>query len=104
LGLPFALCLDIPALEEDPFRPAGQLYTVLAATGRELHWDEQVTARMPTPDDAQALRIPNGIPLLVTRRITRDQQRHALILEDTRRTAEDTALGYELKPSPLENG
>lgn len=94
--VPFAVAADVPALEDDPFRAPGDLYTVLAAAGRALDWTENVTARMPSPDDSASLRIPPGTPMLVTRRLTRDGTGRALALEETRLSAEDAQLSYRL--------
>lgn len=107
LYVPFAVAVDVPALEEDPFRTPGELYTALAAAGHKLHWTETVRARMPSPDDANTLRIPAGTPLLLTRRTTHDTTAGAtpsrdgrpLALEETRLSAEDAQLSYALAAS-----
>lgn len=96
--VPFAVAADVPALEEDPFRAPGDLYNALTAAGHDLSWTETVRARMPSPDDAAALRIPTGTPLLLIRRTTRDTTGRVLALEETRASAEDTQLGYGLTP------
>ena len=111
LYVPFAVAVDVPALEDDPFRTPGDLYTVLAAAGHKLHWTETVRARMPSPDDANTLRIPTGTPLLLTRRTTHDATPGALAaapgrdgrplaLEETHLSAEDAQLSYALAAAP----
>lgn len=98
--VPFAVAADVPALETDPFRAPGDLYSALAAAGYELAWTETVRARMPSPDDSAALRIPAGTPLLLTRRTTRDATGRILAVEDTRVSAEDAQLAYTITPDP----
>lgn len=97
--VPFAVAVDVPALETDPFRAPGDLYGVLTAAGHDLAWTETVRARMPSPDDAATLRIPGGTPMLITRRTTRDANGRILALEETRVSAEDTQLSYGLSPA-----
>jgi GntR family transcriptional regulator len=92
--VPFAVAVDVPALEADPFRAPGDLYGALTRAGHELAWTETVRARMPSPDDAAALRIPGGTPMLITRRTTRDTTGRILAMEETRVSAEDTQLTY----------
>jgi len=95
--VPFAVAVDVPALEADPFRAPGELYRELTAAGHELEpWTETVRARMPSPDDAAALRIPGGTPMLLTRRTTRDNTGRILAMEEVRISAEDTQLAYTI--------
>ena len=100
--VPFAVAADVPALEDDPFRTGGDLYGVLAASltaGHALAWTETVRARMPSPDDSTALRIPTGTPLLTVRRATRDDATgRVLAIEETRMSADDAQLAYTLTP------
>jgi GntR family transcriptional regulator len=96
LYVPVAVAADVPALEADPFRTPADLYTVLAQAGHEPAWTETVRARMPSPDDAGALRIPAGTPMLVTRRATTGRHGRILALEETRLSAEDTQLAYRI--------
>lgn len=71
LYLPFAVCAEIPDLEANPFPAPGQLYSTLVWAGHTLTFTEYVRARIPTPDDTAALRIPDATPMLVIRRVTR---------------------------------
>lgn len=96
--VPFSVAVDVPALEEDPFLAGGDLYGVLAAAGHVLDWTETVRARMPSPDDTAALRIPTGTPMLTTRRTTRDGTGRVLAVEETRISADDAQLAYTLTP------
>jgi GntR family transcriptional regulator len=100
LYLPFALCAEVPELEADPFRTPSAVYTLLAAAGHELNWTEYVRARMPAPDDATTLHIPDSTPMLITRRTTSTTTGRALALEETRLSADDTQLAYPLQLVP----
>lgn len=110
LYLPVATCLDVPDLAENPYRTPGDLYTVLTAAGHNLTWVEQVRAKLPTPDDAATLHIPDATPMLITRRVTiarvpetagTGETGRVLALEETRLSAEDTQLAYAIAPQPL---
>jgi GntR family transcriptional regulator len=94
LCLPFPTALDTP-LEADPFRPPAAIYAALADAGHELHWRDHTVARMPTPDDAAALDIGEGVPLLIYRRLTLDADGQVLALEETRLPADRTRIGYD---------
>lgn len=96
LYLPLAICVEVPALETDPFRAPDELYTVLGAHYGELHWTEHVRTRMPTPNEVTTLRTPNNAPVLVTHRITHTTTGRPLALEETRLSGEDTQLTYTL--------
>jgi GntR family transcriptional regulator len=96
LYVPVAVCVDIPALTEDPFRAPGDLYTLLAAHHGELTWTEHVRAAMPTPEDTHALRLPDATPLLVTHRTTHTPSGQPLALEVTHLSADGAQLAYTL--------
>lgn len=95
--VPFSTALEIPALEEDPFVPAAQVYKAARDAGLPPDFSDYITARNPTPDDARTLRIPDGIPMLVTRRLATHNGR-PLIMQETHRSAENTQLHY--RPAP----
>lgn len=84
--VPFATA-DGTALEQDPHQAPAGIYTALAAAGHVLSWQEQTAARMPTPDEAAALGLGEGVPLLVIRRVTRSADR-PLLFEETRAGAD----------------
>jgi len=91
LYLPFDTCHDIPALTDDPFRHPAELYPILAQAGHTLSWEEYVRASAPTPDDTNTLHIPDGAPMLLIRRYTRDSHdATTLAMEETRLPAHDT--------------
>lgn len=96
--LPFSTAVEIPALEENPFVSAGQVYQATRAAGIEPEFNDYITARNPTPDDTATLRIPDGTPMLVTRRVASHNGR-PLVMQETHRSAEDTQLHYQ--PTPL---
>jgi GntR family transcriptional regulator len=97
LYLPFTTAAEIPALTRDPFRTPAELYKTLEKAGHALSWTEGVRARMPSPVDATALRMPDATPLLTARRTTTDARTgRPLALEETRVSAEDTQLLYTL--------
>lgn len=99
LYLPVATCAEVPALAEEPFRAAEEVYGLLAEAGHELRWVEHVRATIPTPDDTTTLAIPAGVAVLLTRRVTTDTGRRPLAMEETRRSAEDTQLSYPQYPT-----
>jgi GntR family transcriptional regulator len=103
LYLPVAVCVDIPALTEDPFRDPGDLYTLLAAHHGQLTWTEHVRAAMPTPEDTHALRLPDATPLLVTHRTTHTPNGRPLALEVTHLSADGAQLAYTLTPSTTDS-
>jgi GntR family transcriptional regulator len=90
--VPFRTVDQVPSLEADPFLPLADLYRAITAAGHELHWRDAITATMPTPDDAVAMNIPDGVPLLVHTRTTCDENGQALVLEETRLPADRTVL------------
>jgi GntR family transcriptional regulator len=70
LSVPFSVATDTP-WADDPQLPApGQVYAHFDAHGR-LHWEEYVRARMPLPDEADALRATAGTPVLHITRIAK---------------------------------
>lgn len=98
-SLPVAVCAEVPALVEDPFRAPNEVYTLLAGAGWDLRWVEHVRAVVPTPDDTTTLALPTGAPVLVTRRVTTTSNGRPVALEETRRSATDTQLSYPQHPT-----
>lgn len=93
------------SVDPDAHLTPGQVYTALARAGHPLAWTEHVRARMPAPDDATALRIPDGTPMLLTRRTTTDTtDGTALMIEETRVSADDAQLAYHLDATPSDTG
>jgi DNA-binding GntR family transcriptional regulator len=56
--------------------------------GHQLHWRETITARMPTPAEAESLRLPLATPILRVLRTTTNQAGVPLEVNDTRMSAE----------------
>ncbi|MFD9081661.1 GntR family transcriptional regulator [Streptomyces erythrochromogenes] len=70
--------------------------------GRPLQWREEISARMPTPEEAEALVMPStGVPLLRALRVTffpskgKKAERIAEV-QDIRMSSEIFAVGYPL--------
>jgi GntR family transcriptional regulator len=89
--VPFATAEAVPALQDDPFRTAADLYNVLSAAGYALSWTDTITATMPTPDDAATLNIPEGVPLLIHGRLTIESS-GSFALEETRLSADQASI------------
>lgn len=61
--IPWELAKGTPMVEENP--GPGGVYARIEEAGRRLdHFDEEITARMPTPEEAKALRLAAGTPVL----------------------------------------
>ncbi|MFF4524190.1 GntR family transcriptional regulator [Streptomyces bluensis] len=93
--VPFSVLLDTKYETEAP-PPAPFLYTALAELGHELHFTEYLRTRMPLPDQAQALRLPDGVPVLHIVRVTLDQSGKPLALEQFHVPGDDLELSYPL--------
>ncbi len=85
----------VPQLEYDDADPA-RAYAWLERAGLRLRQQDTVTARMPRPDEARALRLGPGLPLLVIRRVTLDERDRVLDVTDMRLAAEANELVYEV--------
>ncbi|MGW8768371.1 GntR family transcriptional regulator [Streptomyces sp. NPDC055815] len=90
---------ELPALEGST--GAGGMYDrVEEWAGRPLEWREEVSARMPMPEEAAALLMPKtGVPLLRAVRVTvlpakRRQLERVVEVQDIRMSAELFAVGY----------
>lgn len=77
----------------------GGIYDRLEEDGELLDWEEAVSARMPTPDEATRLRLPAGVPVL---RIVRTAIRGGITVEvnDTRMSAAAFEVGYTIGRHP----
>jgi GntR family transcriptional regulator len=79
----------------------GGIYARLEDMGLTLTWGPDiVSARMPTPGEADLLQLPTGVPLLRICRATRDQHGRVWEVNDTRMNAELFAVAYPLNPAP----
>lgn len=93
--MPFSVLVDTKYETEAP-PPAPQLYTALSDLGHELHFTEYLRPWMPLPDQAQALRLPEGVPLLTILRVTHTPEDKPLALEEFHLPGNDLELSYPL--------
>lgn len=91
--LPATVMNELRGLRDMPYISARRVYQAARAAGMALDFNDYVSARNPTPDDAHALLIPPGIPMLTTRRIATHDGR-PIVMQETHRSAEDTQLHY----------
>ncbi|MEK2473527.1 GntR family transcriptional regulator [Streptomyces noursei] len=94
--IPFATADQAEELAEAPDAEPEQIYALLTAAGHELTWDEIVSARMPLPDERDALRVPDATPILLASRLTRGTDRRPLLLEELRTGADRAQLAYHI--------
>lgn len=93
--VPFSVLLDTKYEEEAP-PPAPQLYSALSDLGHDLQFTEYLRTRMPLPDEAKALRLPDGVPLLHILRVTLTGEGKPLALEEFQLPGDDLELSYNL--------
>ncbi|WRZ88652.1 GntR family transcriptional regulator [Streptomyces sp. NBC_01007] len=93
--VPFSVLIETKYEEEAP-PPAPELYAALADLGHELHFTEYIRTRMPLPDQAQALRLPEGVPLLHIIRVTLTAPEKPLALEEFHLPGDDLELSFRL--------
>ncbi|MFD6293982.1 GntR family transcriptional regulator [Streptomyces sp. NPDC060235] len=93
--VPFSVLIDTKYEEEAP-PPAPELYATLSDLGHELHFTEYIRTRMPLPDQAQSLRLPEGVPLLHIIRVTLTATEKPLALEEFHLPGDDLELAFRL--------
>ncbi|MGW6456575.1 GntR family transcriptional regulator [Streptomyces sp. NPDC055078] len=93
--IPFSVLIGTKYEDEAP-PPAPELYERLTELGHELHFTEHLRARMPLPDQAQALRLPDGVPMLHVFRVTSNEAAKPLALEEFHLPGEDLEVSYPL--------
>jgi GntR family transcriptional regulator len=77
---------------------AGDLYARFEDKGHLITYTrEEVTARMPTPDEASGLQIPDGVPVLVVLHTGLDQDRRPFEVTEFVMRADYTGLDYTMK-------
>ena len=75
----------------------GGIYARLEELGRRLgHFTEEVTARMPLPDEARALQLAAGVPVFRLVRIAYDSDGRPVEVCDTVMASDRYVLSYEL--------
>lgn len=80
-----------------PNTGAGGIYARLEEAGHRLaKFSEDVSARMPTPEEARALRLVAGVPVITVTRTAVDTEGRAVEVCDTVMAADRYVLSYEL--------
>ncbi|MFI9721138.1 GntR family transcriptional regulator [Streptomyces sp. NPDC052396] len=97
--IPFAVAEGTPLTDAPDTEPA-DIYALLAEAGHKLTWSETVSARMPQPDERQALGIPEATPIIVSTRITHGTGQQPLLLEELRASASQAQFTYRITASP----
>jgi GntR family transcriptional regulator len=93
--IPWDLAKGTPMVEENP--GPGGVYARLEEAGHRLdHFDEEITARMPTPEEAKALRLAAGTPVLTLVRTAFDTDGQPVEVCDTVMSADMYLLHYRL--------
>jgi GntR family transcriptional regulator len=81
----------------DPNPGPGGIYARLEEQGHTLErLTEEVSARMPTPEEARRLALPSGVPVFRLVRTAYDNDGRAVEVCDTVMSAEAYVLNYEL--------
>ncbi|MFF2819647.1 GntR family transcriptional regulator [Kitasatospora cineracea] len=81
----------------------GGIYDRLEEMGHgPLDWHETVSARMPSPEEAEALGLPTdvGVPLLRVLRVTASVTGRVVEVNDTRMSSELFEIGYSISRHP----
>ncbi|WP_405948339.1 GntR family transcriptional regulator [Streptomyces prunicolor] len=94
--IPFAVAEEIPSLAKHPDAEPVDIYAELAAAGHTLTWTETVTARTALPDERADLNLTDGIPILITYRVTASADGRPLILEELRVSADRARLTFRI--------
>jgi diadenosine tetraphosphatase ApaH/serine/threonine PP2A family protein phosphatase len=68
-----------------------------------LAWTETVRARIPSPSDTAALRIPDATPMLITRRTTTDTRTGRILALEQTRLSPPTTPSSSAPSTPLDN-
>jgi GntR family transcriptional regulator len=93
--IPWSLAQGTPMVNENP--GPGGVYARIEETGRQLvRFTEDVTARMPAPEESQALRLAAATPVFHLLRVAYDESDTAVEVCDTVMSADEWVLSYEL--------
>ncbi|MGH9209858.1 MAG: GntR family transcriptional regulator [Acidimicrobiales bacterium] len=93
--VPWHLAEGTAMVDENP--GPGGIYARIEELGHRLaHFTEEVTARMPTPEEASALGLPPATPVLHLVRTAFDGQGMAVEVCDTVMSADEWVLSYRL--------
>jgi DNA-binding GntR family transcriptional regulator len=98
--IPASLAAELPVLAAADTGPGG-IYDRMEQAGHgPIRWTEAITARMPDPAEARALRLPPGVPLLRIIRLAASPAGRPLEVNDTRLNAEQFEVGYPITRHP----
>jgi GntR family transcriptional regulator len=93
--IPWQLANGTPMTETNP--GPGGVYARIEEAGHRLgRFTEEVTARMPSPDEAKALRLPPGTPVLTLVRVAYDTDDLPVEVCETVMSSNHFVLSYEL--------
>ena len=93
--LPWSVVKGTPIVEVDP--GPGGIYARLEDLGFRLkHFAEEVTARMPSSEEASALRLSSGVPIFSLVRTAYDSEEKPLEVCDTVMAGDAFVLEYDL--------
>ena len=93
--IPWSLASDTAMTRDNP--GPGGIYARIEEAGHRLaKFTEEVTARMPTQEEARALRLSAGAPVLTLVRVAYDSEAMPVEVCDTVMSAEHYTLAYEL--------
>ncbi|MEU0846039.1 GntR family transcriptional regulator [Streptomyces sp. NPDC005962] len=103
--IPFDIADEVPALADQPNASPTDLYGILAESGLTLTWWETVDARTARPDERAALRMADDADtILITHRVTEDQDGRALLVEEMRTSPARVRLAYRITPTTPKRG
>lgn len=93
--IPWAIASGTEMTKENP--GPGGIYARIEEAGHRLaRFSEEVTARMPTQDEARALQLAPGAPVLTLVRVAYDTDGQPVEVCDTVMSADHYTLSYEL--------
>ena len=93
--LPLDLARGTAIAEPNP--GPGGIYARLEELGHRLdHFDEEIRARMPNPDEVKTLRLASGVPVIHLIRTAYDTEGRAVEVCDTVMAADAYVLAYQL--------
>ncbi|WP_431776526.1 GntR family transcriptional regulator [Streptomyces cucumeris] len=101
--IPFDVADQVPALAERPDAHPPELYSMCTDAGLTLEWWETVTGRTARPDERAALSI-DADTILITYRVTQDQDGRALLVEELRMSAAAITPMYRITPTTPARG
>lgn len=93
--VPWQIAAGTPMTRQNP--GPGGIYARIEEAGHTLaRFTEEVSSRMPTPEETRALRLPAGVPVFALVRTAYDGEGGAVEVCDTVMAADRYVLAYEL--------